>query len=206
MFKKHEEEMPFAKACAGVAEARVKKNRFIRTLLKRKCRFYRGDPSNPIVEHVKRWDPRWKNSMMPLEEFRSKYPGERWSIARLNKSLNTLIQPSAADQTKKAMRDLWYGERDLARRILVQIHDELCASVPHGEDGWRIADRVCEVMKAAVPLEVPSKVDPDIMATHWLGPSLNRDGTLKDDSRSLSEALFKEHYKTANRHHNGRRA
>ena len=67
------------------------------------------------------------------------------------KSLNKLIQGSAADMTKKAMLDL-YKEGIVAH---IQIHDELCVSV---EDETH-AKKIVDVMENAVTLEVPNKVD-----------------------------------------------
>ena len=67
------------------------------------------------------------------------------------KSLNKLIQGSAADMTNKSMLDL-YKEGIIAH---IQIHDELCVSVESDEQ----AKKIVEVMENAVKLEVPNKVD-----------------------------------------------
>ena len=67
------------------------------------------------------------------------------------KSLNKLIQGSAADMTKKSMLDL-YKEGIIAH---IQIHDELCVSVESDKQ----AKKIVEVMENAVKLEVPNKVD-----------------------------------------------
>lgn len=68
------------------------------------------------------------------------------------KALNRLIQGSAADQTKKAMIDLWREEK---RVPLLQLHDEIDVSVP----GTAEAERCAEIMLHAVELSIPSKVD-----------------------------------------------
>jgi len=65
------------------------------------------------------------------------------------KALNKLIQGSAADMTKKAMVDL-YKEGIIPH---IQVHDELDISVNNN------ADKIKEIMEAAVDLEVPNKVD-----------------------------------------------
>ena len=67
------------------------------------------------------------------------------------KSLNKLIQGSAADMTKKSMLDL-YKEGIVAH---IQIHDELCVSIESDAQ----AKKVVEIMEQAVTLEVPNKVD-----------------------------------------------
>ena len=70
------------------------------------------------------------------------------------KSLNCLIQGSAADQTKQAMVDL-YRE---GFTLLVTVHDELGASV----SDEREARQAAEIMENCVRLKVPSVVDVEI--------------------------------------------
>lgn len=82
-----------------------------------------------------------------------------WSRTRLRradtrKALNNLVQGSAARQTKKAMLMMW-REGILP---LIQMHDELGASVATQEQAARIA----EIMKTAVPLQVPVVVDTEV--------------------------------------------
>ena len=67
------------------------------------------------------------------------------------KALNKLIQGSAADMTKTAMLNL-YKEGIIAH---IQIHDELDISIESEEK----AEKIIEIMKNAVKLEVPNKVD-----------------------------------------------
>jgi DNA polymerase I-like protein with 3'-5' exonuclease and polymerase domains len=78
-----------------------------------------------------------------------------------HKALNSLIQGGAARQTKIAMRDCWRA----GFLPLLQIHDELCFSLASREDGAKIAD----IMREAVPLAVPMKVDVDIGSSWWAG-------------------------------------
>ena len=68
--------------------------------------------------------------------------------------MNRLIQGSAADQTKKAMVDVY---EQLGIVPLIQVHDELDCSVKSEKQ----AKEVKEVMENCVELEVPSKVDID---------------------------------------------
>ena len=67
------------------------------------------------------------------------------------KALNRLIQGSAADQTKKAMLEL-YKQGYMAH---IQVHDELDFSVASQQDKNNIKD----IMEQAIKLEVPNKVD-----------------------------------------------
>ena len=54
--------------------------------------------------------------------------------------------------TKKAMVDLLYKEGILPH---IQIHDELCISITGKEQAKKIKD----IMKKAITLEIPNKVD-----------------------------------------------
>ena len=66
-----------------------------------------------------------------------------------------MIQGSAADQTKKAMVDVY---DELGIIPLIQVHDELDCSVKDE----RQANQIKEVMETCVDLQVPSKVDVDL--------------------------------------------
>jgi DNA polymerase I-like protein with 3'-5' exonuclease and polymerase domains len=74
------------------------------------------------------------------------------------KALNKLIQGSAADQTKKAMLDVW---REGGMVPYLQVYDELDVPVDNYEEARYYAD----IMERAVPLVVPSKVDVEIGAS-----------------------------------------
>ena len=71
------------------------------------------------------------------------------------KSLNRLIQGSAADQVKKAMIEC--AKQNFIP--LIQIHDELCFSIPY-ERLEPACKQIKEIMEHCIPeLKVPSKVD-----------------------------------------------
>ena len=114
----------------------------IRTLLGRKCRF-------PL------WEPtQWGvNKALPYEQAVIEY-GRSIKRAFTYKGLNRLIQGSAADQTKAGMIAL----HKAGFNLLLQVHDEIALSVYSREEALEAS----EVMKNAVELEVPSKVDVEI--------------------------------------------
>ena len=70
------------------------------------------------------------------------------------KSLNKLIQSSAADMTKQAMVDVY--KQGIVP--LVQVHDELCCSVKSKEEALVIK----KIMEDAIPLKIPSKCDVEL--------------------------------------------
>ena len=117
----------------------------IRTLLGRKCRF-------PL------WEPQqWGiNKALPYEEAYAKY-GARIKRAFSWKGTNKLIQGSAADQVKSAMVSLHKSGFNL----MLQVHDEVALSVKTREE----AEEAAQLMREAVQLDVPSKVDVEIGET-----------------------------------------
>ena len=113
----------------------------IRTLLGRKCRFDLYEPS---------WFTREFNRALPLKQAQAEYTTVK--RAGTYKALNRLIQGSAADQTKKAMVDIY---EKLGAVPLIQVHDELNCSVKTKKEG----EKIKEIMETCVELEVPSKVE-----------------------------------------------
>jgi DNA polymerase I-like protein with 3'-5' exonuclease and polymerase domains len=144
MFARHNQEMPFAKALSQRCMTAVNQRGYVKSLSGRRMRFPLWEPKN--------WDQR-DGKMLKIEEAQKKWEGAILGRARIHKALNSLIQPSAADQMKEAM--LAVHREGYGGRVLVQVHDELGCSVPDEATARRIA----EIMESAVTLEVPSKVD-----------------------------------------------
>lgn len=137
--------VPFLKGTIFAVQKRIENpssGGSIRTLLGRKCRF-------PL------WEPmQWGiNKALPREEASAKY-GPRIKRAMTYKGLNKLIQGSAADQTKKGMVEL----HKAGYNMLLAVHDEVAISVKTKEE----AEAAAEIMKHAVSLEVPSKIDVEV--------------------------------------------
>jgi DNA polymerase I-like protein with 3'-5' exonuclease and polymerase domains len=139
LFDQYHAKVPFVKQLTNAATNRAQERGQIRTLLGRLCRF-------PL------WEPRdygMHKAMTHEDALREHGPGIK--RAYTYKSLNKLIQGSAADMTKKCMVDL-HKEGIVAH---IQIHDELDVSVESPEH----AAKIKEIMEHAVELEVPNKVD-----------------------------------------------
>ncbi len=68
-----------------------------------------------------------------------------------HKALNRLIQGGSADQMKKAMVDA----DEAGIRLQLQVHDEVDFSARSMEE----AEKLAQIMRDAVPLRVPSRVD-----------------------------------------------
>jgi DNA polymerase I-like protein with 3'-5' exonuclease and polymerase domains len=138
-------QVPFLKGTVNAVMKRVDdpaSGGAIRTLLGRKCRF-------PL------WEPKAFGLHKPLERDAAlaEY-GPSIKRAWTYKALNRLIQGSAADQTKAAM----LATHKAGFRMMLQLHDELVFSVDKKED----AIEASEIMKSAVSLAVPSKVDVEV--------------------------------------------
>jgi len=137
--------VPFLRGTVDAVQKRIEhpaSGGSIRTLLGRKCRF-------PL------WEPtQWGvNKALPYEQAVIEY-GRSIKRAFTYKGLNRLIQGSAADQTKAGMIAL----HKAGFNLLLQVHDEIALSVYSREEALEAS----EVMRTAVDLEVPSKVDVEI--------------------------------------------
>ena len=157
----YDEKVPFirslASAVMGVASSRTE----IRTLLGRKCRFpmrelrgYSKDRKTPI--HVDKLEERWADIQNTPDAERPKgwasMDPRKYQVAFVYKALNRLIQASAADQTKYAMRDCM----DKGHWPMLTVHDELCFSIESDDQVSEIKD----LMEHCAPgLKIPSKVD-----------------------------------------------
>jgi DNA polymerase I-like protein with 3'-5' exonuclease and polymerase domains len=145
LFARYHDEVPFVKQLSEYASGVASKRGSIRTLLGRKCRY-------------DKWEPATFGLHKPLahKEAFAEY-GSHIRRAFTYKALNSLIQGSAADQTKKALVDL----ADEGILPMIQIHDELALSIPDEAT----ARKAKEIMENCVTLEIPSVVDAE------LGPS-----------------------------------
>ena len=139
LFNQYHNKVPFVKQLMEKASNRAQDRGQIRTLLGRLCRFHLWEP-NSFGMH---------KALSHEEALKEHGPGIR--RAYTYKSLNKLIQGSAADMTKKSMLEL-YKAGVVAH---IQIHDELCVSINDDNE----AKKIVEIMENAVTLEVPNKVD-----------------------------------------------
>ena len=149
MMNSFHDRVPFMKGMLEFVMNRANERGTIRTLLGRKCRF---DLWEPVTWGV--------HKALPLNQAKTEH-GMAIKRAYTYKALNRLIQGSAADQTKKAMVDVY---EEMGMVPLIQVHDELDCSVKDEKEGKQIK----EIMENCVELEVPSKVDTEISES-WGG-------------------------------------
>jgi len=140
LFNMYHTNVPFVRDLMAYTSKTAQTSGSIGTLLGRRCRFNKWEP-NQFGMH----------KPMEFEEAERTYGRGRIRRAFTYKSLNKLIQGSAADMTKKAMIDL-YNEGIIPH---IQIHDELDISIESDD----VAKKIIDIMENAVSLEVPNKVD-----------------------------------------------
>jgi len=157
----YDEKVPFIRALASSVMDAASKRCEVRTLLGRKCQFpmrelkgYSKEYKKPI--HVDRLEERWRDVLdTPVEERDNNWASlnpERYQVAFVYKALNRLIQASAADQTKFAMKDCM----DHGHWPMLTVHDELCFSIESDE---QVAEIKGLMENCAPGLTIPSKVD-----------------------------------------------
>ena len=146
LFNKYHSKVPFVKELSKQVSHVASSRGYIKTLLGRKRRF-------------DLWEPRdsWGEKAVPLSEAYEKYPKQELKRAMTHTGLNALIQGSSADITKAAMLKIWDSGLMDEIDIKLTIHDELDFSVPHNKQ--KCLDEAIQIMKNAVKLEVPLKVD-----------------------------------------------
>tara|TARA_R110002126_G_scaffold18311_5_gene70070 strand:- start:114 stop:1985 length:1872 start_codon:yes stop_codon:yes gene_type:complete len=142
LFNKYHSRVPFVKQLMGLASKSANDNGQVRTILGRIC-------------HFDLWEPtKWGvHKALPRDDAIRKY-GSNLKRAFIYKALNKLIQGSAADQTKKAMIEVY--KAGIIPHI--QVHDELNVSVTDD----KMIQQIKDIMENCIQLEVPSKVEPKI--------------------------------------------
>ena len=139
--------IPFAKAISAKATGIAQERGYTLTLLGRRCRYNLWEP---VAESREERGFKYQGLRRDLAEQR--WPGRRLQRSGTHKALNKIIQPSAADQTKQAMHDLYYIHRLVPS---LQVHDELTASVADVEE----ARTYKRTMETCVTLEIPVVCD-----------------------------------------------
>ena len=141
LFDQYHSKVPFVKSLLEEAMKKADDDGVVRTLLGRKCRFDLWVPNLWEVEPSK---------SLPRDAAEREY-GKNIKRSWTYKALNKIIQGSAADQTKKAMLNLY--ENGYIPHI--QVHDELDFSV----ESEKQEKEIKEIMESCLQLEVPSVVD-----------------------------------------------
>lgn len=143
ILQEYNKRVPFVKKLSERCMQVADKKGFLQTLKGRRCRFNLWEPITFGL-----------NKALSEQDAILQFGRKGIKRAMTYKSLNRLIQGSAADQTKQAMVDC----SNLGYTPLLQIHDELCFNIHKDEDVTKIKD----AMENCCKLQVPSKVDTEI--------------------------------------------
>jgi len=144
---KYHSRVPFVKGMQQALITRLNRQTtdaaYLRSLRGRRLTFDQWEPATfALTKAYKR------------PEAEQKYGRVNLKRAYTYKSLNKLIQGSAADMTKQAMVNVFKA----GIVPLVQVHDELCCSVTSKAQALEIKT----IMEEAIPLEIPSRCDLEI--------------------------------------------
>lgn len=160
VMSQYDEELPFVKGLSDFCSRRADRRGFIRMIDGARSRYERWESAKwhkkeELLDAELRGQ-RLNPCSLEEAQARTRDPEHLWHGSRLkramtHKAMNSLIQGSAARQTKLAMRECWRA----GLVPLIQMHDEL--SFSHAEE-WQ-SRRVHEIMRDVVRLEVPVVVD-----------------------------------------------
>jgi len=149
LVNEYNDKVPFVKKLSQRAMNAMESKGYVTTVYGRRCRSFGYVPVRWGVSGF------YKTEKEAIEAL-----GEHgYKKAYTYKALNKLLQGSAADQTKKAMVDLYEQDGIIPH---IQVHDELNISIEDKEQ----AKRIIKVMEHCIKLNVPSKVD-CVIADNW---------------------------------------
>lgn len=146
LFESYHKGVPFVQATYKAAQQRATTEGYIVTTLGRRARFPLWEPMYA--------DPKNPQPALPLDDARERYGRVRRAFT--HKSLNRLLQGSAADLMKKAMVDIDKAgvERTLGPMLLT-CHDETGHSTPDTPEGREAMAEVKHIMENCLKLRVP---------------------------------------------------
>jgi len=144
----YHEALPFVKKLADKVSGAADRRGYILTISSRRRRF-------------ELYEPAWRDKNMNVKPLPYEMALERWPDKKLkrfgvHKALNSLLQGSAADQTKYAMLAL----AKLGLTPQLSVHDELVASVGDHEEARKYKHTMEQCYHLAIPVVSESKVGP----------------------------------------------
>lgn len=147
LFNAYHSGVPFVKDTYDAAQNVASTRGYIMTVLGRRARF-----------HL--WEPMFGEGPAMLEDAARKKYGDRIRRAFTHKTLNRLLQGSAADLMKKAMVEIdRSGVESVLGPMLLTCHDETGHSTPRTKEGKDALDEVQRIMETCMKLRVPVKAE-----------------------------------------------
>ncbi len=147
-FNEYHERVPFMKLLARSVNRVANQRGYIRTILNRRRRFDKWEPPMNYGQN--------RVPALPREEAIEAY-GNHIQRAFTYKSMNALIQGSAADDMKKGMVDLYEdGVFDVIGIPSLTVHDELDGSCPKTKEAAEGLLHAKKVLESCLILKVPT--------------------------------------------------
>lgn len=161
----YDKELPFVKQLGQKCQNAAERRGYIRMFDGARSHFDAWEVSwLSKEERARGFAEGYRMSACSLEEARERqkidghpWQGERLKRAFVHKAMNRRIQGNAARQTKLAMAQCW----DEGIVPLLQMHDQLCFSLPATQEGKSTGARVEEIMRTVYTCSVPFLVDGD---------------------------------------------
>jgi DNA polymerase-1 len=150
LLEKYHTGVPFVKALTNTCMSRANDKGFVTTILGRRRHFVEWENAD--------WKAEWEPPIRDYELAKAKWGNVK--LAGTYKAANSVIQGSAAEQTKKAILDL----ADEGIYPLIQVYDELSISAPN----LGSAHKVKEALEQAIKFEVPMLAE-GFVADNWAG-------------------------------------
>ena len=157
----YDREMPFANLLFAMVNDLAKERGYIKLLDGARCRFdfvhvYRptGGDHNNVSFDAWQADCRKEEGERRIADSNHPWFGKKLFPSRTHKALNSLIQGSAARQTKIAMRAC----AQAGINPILQVHDELCFSVANRDAIAQISKLMCDAVPLVVPMQVDTKI------------------------------------------------
>lgn len=147
--------VPFVKEIADKCSQLAQQRGYIKTICGRRRHFNWYEPVNSYNMRQEGKDVRPRK----IDAARAKWPDLRLQRANTHKSLNSLIQGSAADQAKAAMLQIY---REHGKIPYLQVHDEL----NYGSESEGKSGELKGIAENCVKMEVPSRADMT-HGRHW---------------------------------------
>lgn len=149
VFDVYHDRLPFVRDTYDRAQQRANMRGYVLTILKRRARFPMWEPT--------KWGERDQEGPLALPEPAAR---ARWGSnirrAWTHTALNRVLQGSAADLMKKAMRDCWKsGVYNVLPVPHLTVHDELGHSVQRTKEAHEAIAHVKYIMENCMQLRVP---------------------------------------------------
>jgi DNA polymerase I-like protein with 3'-5' exonuclease and polymerase domains len=181
VMSQYDDEMPFVKGLGQFVSNRAQAKGYIRLIDGARSRYDRWEPSWQDGEYLP--PTSLEEAQARVRDKNSPWHGKRLKRAMVHKAMNSLIQGSAARQTKLVMREIW---REGIPPIL-QMHDELDFEFGPEERGVMI--RAKQIMVETVRLEVPVVVDAEF-GVNWGRASAEKQKMPDGTERVLYDASW----------------